>query len=69
MKEVRDMVTAALKSVKVVLKLAEGSQTISGCNAQATDEQLFALGNAVSKLEAQSVNAVTKVVESTLVQE
>ncbi|MBE6023244.1 MAG: hypothetical protein E7231_08435 [Cellulosilyticum sp.] len=63
------MVTAALKSTKVVLKLAEGSQTISGCNTVATDENLFALGQAVSKLEAQDVEAVTKVVESTLIQE
>ena len=63
------MVSATLKGTKVVLKLAEGSQTISGCNPTATDEQLYALGDAVSKLEAQSVDAVTKVVESTLINE
>ena len=63
------MVSAALKGVKVVLKLAEGSQTISDCNAKATDEQLYALGNAVSKLEAEHVQAISKVTESVLVNE
>ena len=63
------MVTAELKSTKVVLKLAEGSQTISGCNQAATDDQLYALAKAVSKLEAQSVDTVTKVTETTLVNE
>ena len=63
------MVKAELKSTKVVLKLAEGSQTISGCNASATDEQLYALGNAVGKLEAQRVDTITKVTENTLINE
>lgn len=63
------MVTSSLKSTKVVLKLAEGSQSITGCNQAATDEQLYALGLAVGKLEAQSVDAITKVVESTLINE
>lgn len=63
------MVSAALKGVKVVLKLTEGSQTISDCNAQATDEQLYTLGNAVAKLEAEDVQAISKVTESVLVNE
>ncbi|MBP3886703.1 MAG: hypothetical protein J6F30_03455 [Cellulosilyticum sp.] len=63
------MVTAKIKGTKVVLKLAEGSQTISNCNTKATDEELYALGNAVSKLEAQRVDAITKVVETALINE
>ena len=63
------MVSAALKDVKVVLKLAKGSQTISNCNKSATDEQLYALGSAVATLEAESLETVTKVVMSTLVSE
>lgn len=61
------MVNTALKGVKIVLKLEEGSQTISGCNTEATDEQLYALGDAVSKLEAKGVEAISKIVESTLI--
>lgn len=63
------MVTAALKGTKVVLKLAEGSQTITNCNTTANDEALYALANAVGKLEAQRVDAITKVVETTLINE
>lgn len=63
------MITSALKSMKVVLKLAEGSQTIAGCNPSATDEQLYQLGTAVGKLEAQNVDAITKVVETALINE
>ena len=63
------MVSAALKSTKVVLNLAKGSQTISGCNKGATDTQLYALGTAVASLEAESLESITKVVESTLVNE
>lgn len=63
------MVQAALKSTKVVLKLAKGSQTISDCNKDATDEQLYALGSAVASLEAESLETMTKVVESTLINE
>lgn len=63
------MVQAALKSTKVVLKLAKGSQTISGCSKDATNEQLYALGSAVASLEAESLETMTKVVESTLINE
>lgn len=63
------MVSAALKNTKVVLNLAKGSQTISGCNKAATDTQLYALGSAVASLEAESLESITKVVESTLVNE
>lgn len=63
------MVSAALKSTKVVLKLAKGSQTISDCNKDATDTQLYALGSAVASLEAESLESMTKVVESTLINE
>lgn len=63
------MVSAALKSTKVVLKLAKGSQTISDCNKDATDTQLYTLGSAVASLEAESLESMTKVVESTLINE
>lgn len=62
-------VTEELKSVKVVLKLSEGSQTISDCRQDATNEQLYKLGDAVSKLEAKTVKTMTKVVESALINE
>lgn len=60
------MVSAIIKNTKVVLKLAKGSQTISNCKKDATDEQLFALGRAVASLEAEELDSMTKVVESTL---
>lgn len=63
------MITTALKGMKVVLKLAEGSQTIANCNEAATDEKLYALATAVAKLEAQRVDSITKVVETTLINE
>ncbi len=63
------MVSTAIKGVKVVLKLAEGSQTISNCNVEATNENLYALATAVGKLEAQRVDAITKVEETTLINE
>ena len=62
------MIVANLKNTKVVLKLAKGSQTISNCNADATDDQLYALGKAVASLESEDLEEVKKVVESTLVQ-
>ena len=63
------MALAVKKGVKVVLKLTEGSQTISDCNMSATDDQLFALGTAVSKLEKEEVESITKVEETTLIGE
>lgn len=62
-------ITAHPKSVKVVLKLAEGQQVITGCSLSATNEQLYKLGLAVSKLELQRCDAITKVVETTLIEE
>lgn len=61
------MVLAEIKNTKVVLKLAKGSQTISGCKQDATDDQLYALGSAVASLEAEDLEDMTKVVESTLI--
>ena len=63
------MVSAALKNTKVVLKLAQGSQTIPDCNKEATDAQLYALGSAVAMLEQEALESMTKVEESTLVNE
>ena len=62
-------ITAHPKSMKVVLKLAEGQQIISGCKIDATNEQLYALGKAVGSLEAQRVDVITKVLETTLIEE
>ena len=63
------MALAVKKGVKVVLKLVDGSQTISDCNMGATDDQLFALGSAVSKLVKEEVETITKVEETTLIGE
>ena len=63
------VVKEELKGVKVVLKLSEGSQTISDCRLDATNEQLYKLGTAVGKLEAKTVKTMTKVVESALINE
>lgn len=62
-------VTAAIKSVKVRLVLSEGTQTISGCNTEATNENLYALGNAVAKTEKYGLEGIIKVKESTLIVE
>lgn len=62
-------VNRAIKSCKLTLKLAEGSQTINGCNPSATDEQLYQLANAVSSLNAQFTDTVTKTVEHYLIVE
>ena len=63
------MALAVKKGVKVVLKLVDGSQTISECNMSATDDQLLALGSAVSKLVKEEVETITKVEETTLIGE
>ena len=60
------MTEAVKKDVKVVLKLAEGSQTISECNMEATDEQLFNLGSAVAKLTKEELETISKVEETLL---
>lgn len=62
-------VTSTTKSTKVVLKLAEGSQTIGNVRPTATDENIYALGNAVSKLCNQRCEEIIKVVETTLADE
>ena len=60
-------VVSEVKNTKVVLKLEKGSQTIPNCAKTASDESLYGLGEAVSALESQGVVGVTKVVETTLV--
>lgn len=62
-------VEADLKNVKVVLKLAKGSQTISGCSQDATNENLYALGEAVGSLTAERLETITKVEEHLLTNE
>lgn len=62
-------VEAITKGVKLTLKLGKGSQTISECNMEATNEQLFSLAGAVAKLEKEEMSTVTKVIESTLIGE
>lgn len=63
------MITSTVKDVKVVLKLAKGSQTIGGCNESATDDQLHALGLAVSNLEKENLETISKVTETLLISE
>lgn len=59
-------VTALLDEVKVVLKFVKGSQTIGHCNKAATDENLYTLGQAISTLNKEEINEITKVVETKL---
>lgn len=63
------MVSGALKSVKVRLKLTEGTQTISKCSGKASSDQLYALGSAVGKFLANGVTNTYVVKETTLIQE
>ena len=61
-------VTALLDEVKVSLKFVKGSQTLAHCNKEATDENLYALGQAVASLNRESLSEITKVVETTLLE-
>jgi hypothetical protein len=62
-------VTAEVKGVKVVLKLAKGSQTISNCSQSASDEALYEIGEAVASLQEEEVTNLSKVVETILIAE
>nr|WP_307991501.1 hypothetical protein [uncultured Niameybacter sp.] len=59
-------VTALMDEVKVVIKFVKGSQTIGHCNKAATDENLYALGQAIGSLNKEEINEITKVVETKL---
>ena len=59
-------VTALMDEVKVVIKFVKGSQTIGHCNKVATDENLYALGQAIGSLNKEEINEITKVVETKL---
>ena len=61
-------VTTVLDEVKVSLKFVKGSQTLAHCNKEATDENLYALGQAVASLNRESLSEITKVVETTLLE-
>ena len=60
-------VTALIDEVKVSLKFAKGSQTLAHCNKDATDENLYALGQAVGSLNKEELREIMKVVETNLV--
>lgn len=62
-------ITADVKNVKVVLKLAKGSQTVSDCSKTATAEGLYEVSRAVAILLQEELEAVTKVEETTLIEE
>ncbi|QEH67676.1 hypothetical protein QTL86_16650 [Cellulosilyticum sp. ST5] len=62
-------ITADVKNVKVVLNLAKGSQTISDCSKTATAEGLYSVGTAVAALLQEELEAVTKVEETSLIEE
>ena len=62
-------ITTDVKGVKLVLKLAKGSQTVSNCSQSATDEALYALGQAVGTLQNEEVESVSKVIETALISE
>lgn len=59
-------VQAELKAVKVVIKTEHTAQTFSDCRKDATNEELYKFGNAVSKLFKEQVTSITKVEETTL---
>ena len=54
-------ITADVKNVKVSLKLAKGSQTISDCSKTASFEGLYGVAMAVAGLLNEELEAVTKV--------
>ena len=62
-------ITADVKNVKVVLKLAKGSQTVSDCSKTATAQGLYSVGTAVATLLQEELEEVTKVEETTLIEE
>lgn len=62
-------VTAQVKGVKLVLKLSKGSQTVSNCSQEASDESLYEIGGAVATLQKQEVTNLSKVVETILIAE
>ena len=62
-------ITADVKNVKVSLKLAKGSQTISDCNKTASVDGLYAVAIAVAGLLNEELAAVTKVEETSLIEE
>lgn len=61
-------VISEIKGTKLTLKLSKGTQTVSNCNAAATNEQLYKLAQAVGTLTEEAVASVIKVVETTLAQ-
>lgn len=62
-------VTTELKGIKLVLDLEKGSQTVSNCNAAASNESLNALGKAVASVLASPVEAIVRVEEKILIEE
>lgn len=56
------------KSLKVVLKLENGTQTIAKCKTDASDEGLYELGAAVAELVNETVEDVTTVKEVAFVE-
>lgn len=61
-------VTAEVKGVKLVLKLEKGSQTVSNCSQGASDDALYAIGDAVASLQRENVASMSKVVETILIE-
>lgn len=52
--------------VKVVIKLAKGSQTIPKCNKEATDQAYYDLGQEVAALHQEEAKEIMKVEETIL---
>ena len=61
------MLIAKVKGTKVVLELAEGTQTISNVNPDSADADLVTLAEAVGSLCAQRIDKIHKVVETNLI--
>lgn len=62
-------VTADMKGIKLQLDLEKGTQTISKCNAAASNESLYALGQAVGELIASPVEQIVRIEETVLIAE
>ncbi|MEG0152962.1 MAG: hypothetical protein RR448_05895 [Niameybacter sp.] len=61
-------VITQLEEVKVSLKFTKGSQTLSHCYKEATDEALYNLGQAIARLNKETLETITKVVETKLIE-
>ena len=58
--------TVKATSQKIVLDLKEGTQTISPVIDSATDDDVYAVGQAIATLEASDLEAIKLVITETI---